>query len=558
MFSLNFFKKKILQKLASKNLKAVLLLVFWSFVSRFLGIIRTALISGRFSPAEIDLFNASTGLNDFLNSTLILGSVSVSLLPQIVSFSNPNSEIDKQTEIDKQKKDLDKLEPKKETFILDQKNTLVQKNFLDLSTNFKENSQFFNKNLLENQQLQKLRIKLIKIEQEFNNLTDKNFKDGSKKNFRPQEKVNIYLSWYTLLLILTISTISLILIIWIEPILKFLNKDLFTSFYEQNKLTDYLNLNRLMLLAPIFFALKTIFRVFLNVKKEYKILSLEGVISNLGILFGLLIFYRFWGIKGISIGLIFGFALTSLIFIWQANYLGFSWNFQTFPDLKKGLINSLKLYLPRIFLINYMRLTENLMTLATKTADGQISALRLALDIQPTFFTIISAISVIFLPNLTELSFQKGEKEEFWQHLFKYIRITTLFAIFATILTIAGTPLFLRFLSLISFAKTNSLLQDHASLRAVWLFTFICSLALVFQAISEILQNYFIATCKNFVPVVASMTGNLAAIIITFGLAELLGSGLAVSLGFLVNTFLFCLILSVATYQNYLFFKKRL
>jgi peptidoglycan biosynthesis protein MviN/MurJ (putative lipid II flippase) len=69
----------------STNLTSIVILVFWAFASRGLGLVRESLV-GRLSPIEAEIFNAASVINENIVTLFILGSVGVALLPQIIKL----------------------------------------------------------------------------------------------------------------------------------------------------------------------------------------------------------------------------------------------------------------------------------------------------------------------------------------------------------------------------------------------------------------------------------------------------------------------------------------
>ena len=94
----NFVKKtklqtaQIKQKLkTSKDLQAILLLVFWTFGSRILGFVRSFLVL-RMPTIDSEIFNSSFVLSEAITSFFILGSITVAILPQMIKLQENEKE----------------------------------------------------------------------------------------------------------------------------------------------------------------------------------------------------------------------------------------------------------------------------------------------------------------------------------------------------------------------------------------------------------------------------------------------------------------------------------
>lgn len=459
------FINKIKNRFSNSNtLKASLVLVFWMFVSRGMGVVRTALV-GKLPTSEADIFNSGLVLQSNLITIFILGSIIIATLPQVTKLSK----------FDKEQINKDK------------------------STN----------------------------------------------------QTSIYLSWCMLILSVLLSIISIFLIIFSEPVLWWFNFDLMNSFQKIGKLHEFIAFNQIALIGPVIFGLKSLFGVFLNVKKEYFIYSLEGVINNFGSLLGLTIGFYFYGILGAGIGVLAGSTFALLAFIFDAYRFGFTFSLGWFEGLDSYLWQTLWLYLPRLLVYSNIRAAETMVTILSPEANGQISAFQYALDIQGIFLGIIMVVATVFLPNLAQILVDKGKNKVFWDHLFKYLKVSFWLSIFGAFVTILGTPLALWLFKNLAQVKNTSFLADPKNIELVTQLAILCAVSLVFQAIAEILNRYFTAIEKVWQTIIASTLGNFSAIILAFLLHRSYGAGVTTSLALALNSFVLCLVLAYFTYKDW-------
>jgi putative peptidoglycan lipid II flippase len=68
-----------------------------------------------------------------------------------------------------------------------------------------------------------------------------------------------------------------------------------------------------MLLTPIFFAISSVFGSIQQAKGRFLIYSLASVLYNIGIIFGIIVFARHWGIYGVAWGVVLGTILQALL-----------------------------------------------------------------------------------------------------------------------------------------------------------------------------------------------------------------------------------------------------
>lgn len=380
----------------------------------------------------------------------------------------------------------------------------------------------------------------------------KKLEEKSKKYFTIEEKLSIYTSWSLVILSGFILILSLLGIIFVEPVLATFNPSFFGKVRENGKLAQMLELNKLLLLAPFLFAVKTILGVFLNIKKNYKIYSLEGVLANLGWILALSVLYPIWGLVGAGSGMFLGFGITILLFFWQATTLGLRFNLGNFPDLWDFLWQTFGLYWPRLLIFSNTRLAEIIVAATSSNPnDPQITSVAMALNFQGIFIGVVLAVGTVFLPNLTEVLVQKGKNLEFWQMLIKYIKVNFFLAIAGTILTIIGVPILLWILTRLPFINSKGLLSDPIAVNLILQFTFISSFSLIFQSVGEVLNRYFIAAQRRWEPVIISIGGNFLAIQVALLFTKSWGSGAAAIGGFVLNSALFCSLSVFFCYQDW-------
>jgi hypothetical protein len=153
----------------------------------------------------------------------------------------------------------------------------------------------------------------------------------------------------------------------------------------------------------------------------------------------------------------------------------------------------------------------------------------------------------------TQKSPQKNPNynKKFWDKFWKYSKITAIFSIFGSVVTIIGAPMLLWIIKTFAFLPTNSFLYDPQNFDMIIVFTTITSLSLIFQSLSEIFNRYFIASQKILAPVISSIAGNLLALEIAFLYSDSWGSGWAVAWGFVFNSFLLCCISGILVYRDW-------
>ena len=102
-----------------------------------------------------------------------------------------------------------------------------------------------------------------------------------------------------------------------------------TPGFSAEKMESVVLFTRIMFLSPLFLGISGIFGGVLTSFKRFLIYSLAPVFYNLGIIFGILFFVRFFGNVGLAWSVVFGAFLHMLIQYPAARKLGFkyAWNF---------------------------------------------------------------------------------------------------------------------------------------------------------------------------------------------------------------------------------------
>ena len=358
-----------------------------------------------------------------------------------------------------------------------------------------------------------------------------NLEDTSENN---QKRINHYLSWTGLLLTIVITILCAIGIIWSREFLILLNADSYDGIKNAGLENEYIRLNQIFLVAPIIFAIKTILGIFLNARKSFKIYSLDGVLSNIGLIIGLTFLYSVWGIVGAGFGLLLGFCFALIGFIIDCYKHNLRFDLNGIGEIKPYLWKTLWLFLPRLLVINSARTAETLMATINRSDDG-VAIFRLSMNIQGIFYGIVLMAGTVFLPDLTNLLHKPGSKSEFWQKLNKYLSNSLKFSFFAVILTLLITPVLVYLIKVLSFSKSGSLLASDQTIYFTIGLVAIGSIAIIFQSVNEILGKYFIAIQDNKFSIISTIVANVLSVVLTLVLMQNINRPVAVMIGYILN-----------------------
>ena len=188
----------------------------------------------------------------------------------------------------------------------------------------------------------------------------------------------------------------------------------FSGFsFEEKELTVLLS--RILLVSPLLLGLSNIFASVTQTFGRFFIYGLSPVVYNLGIIFGILTFMKFWDLPGLAAGVILGAVLhmgVQTALLWR---LGVKPNFSGF--LFEDIRNVVALSLPRTISLQVGQILSIILTgVASTLAVGSITVFNLASNLEFIPITVIGlSYSIAAFPALAEYSLKKA-KEHFETH----------------------------------------------------------------------------------------------------------------------------------------------
>jgi len=351
-----------------------------------------------------------------------------------------------------------------------------------------------------------------------------------------EKKLSKYLNLVILSLLGVVLVFTLLVLVFTEPILKlFTSSNLWAEILTEGLLEKYIAATRILLLVPISFALQGVLGVFLTLKKRFFVYSLAGVLTNIGTILSLLITKGDFVI--VAWGIALGSTLSTAAFIWESLRSGLQLdiiedfkNFKTdFQLFKKDLVQTWKLFLPRIFIIDAFYAASFIINPIAQNV-GQITAFDIAISIQTIFFVIITSLGTVFFPDLSKtLHNESLPKATFWIMMKKYLIISAAIGTAITLITIVATPLVILLFKFIGKGQGNG---DYIIMIAQ-----VGAASVLFRSIREILAKYFYVKERLWQPVILS---TFALLIQVFGILLLVFSfgwdaALACSVGLILG-----------------------
>lgn len=316
----------------------------------------------------------------------------------------------------------------------------------------------------------------------------------------------------SLLNILVVGTIfvAIIVEIFAVPITKFL----FHGFNEQT-LQLTVNLTRIMLITPTLFAISSVWGSIQQAHHRFVLYSIASVFYNVGIIIGIVVFAKNYGIYGVAWGVVLGTALQALLQLAGLNGLGYKWR----PIISfklKGVIKTLKLIVPRaidqgIDQINYA--VEK--SIGSALAAGSITSFTYANNLRNVPLSLIgSAITVAVFPRLAEQSTEKS-KTKLIESFVYTARLILFLSIPAAIVSVVARGYIVRLLYGFGDADTANALGWFAA-------------SIVFTSLFFLVSRVFYAMQDTKTPLFVSIAAIALNIGLSYHLSKTMGiTGLA-------------------------------
>ncbi len=340
--------------------------------------------------------------------------------------------------------------------------------------------------------------------------------EGDSSQVDKSENTSKYLYICLLSILTVIGCINLIALIFTPELLSLpfvTNPETIQNFASKGLLDDYYLTTRILLIGPLLFATQSILNVFLFLKKRFMVYSWAGLVYNLFTVLGIWV-ARDRGYIVAAWSMVVGAMATVVIYSWDSRRSGLRDIRVIFKGrltanivrFRQDLIQTWKLFLPRIFIMDAVVLANLLITPVAQPLTqrpGQITAVDISLSIYGAFFIVITSLGTVFFPDLAKI-FNEKPRLEFWQTLKKYTKNALLLSVGVSVLTVIGAPVIVWVFSILGKFKVN---KDYIIMLAQ-----IASVGIVLRAIKEIWSKYFFVRERVWQPVIIEGVGIVAQI----------------------------------------------
>lgn len=259
-------------------------------------------------------------------------------------------------------------------------------------------------------------------------------------------------------------------------------------------------LTRIMLLQPFLLGLSSLCGVVTQLGHRFILYAVSPLIYNLGIIFGVIVFYPALGLPGLALGVVLG-AFGHLAVQWPL-VRGSSLRFSFSTKLHWSVIRPvLFVALPRALTLSIHQLTLLVLaSLASLMAVGSVSVFQFAFNLQSVPLAIVGmSYSVAAFPVLAQLA-SRGKRDQFVSHLMTALRHIIFWSLPIIALVIVLRAQIVRVL-----LGTGSF--DWGDTRLTAAVLAILVVGLLAQAVQLLLVRAFYADGRTLVPFVLSAIG---------------------------------------------------
>lgn len=303
--------------------------------------------------------------------------------------------------------------------------------------------------------------------------------------------------------------------------------------FSAEKLEMAVVLTRIMMIQPILMGISSVTASILKIFKLFLASALAPLAYNTGIIIGILFFVPSMGLKGLAWGVVFGALLNILVQLPALFGTGykFSFGFQIFRNLNKGLKKAILMMVPRsLGIIAYQIFLLGITVIATMLREGSLAVFNFANDIQNLPQTVFAlSFAVAAFPSLSRLSAEK-KQDDFMATFFN-----TLLQIFFFLIPLAVWFIIFRepiIRLLLGYGKFDW----EATIKTIQVFS-ILSFGMIFQGANAFLLRVFFAKKDALRPFIASVISYSAGFFLCYELG--MASGITGLASAVVLTYLF-------------------
>ena len=286
---------------------------------------------------------------------------------------------------------------------------------------------------------------------------------------------------------------------------------LFPGIVDQ---TQLVLVTQILLLQPLLLGISSLFGVVTQLGHRFVLYALSPLVYNLGIIFGIVFLYPWFGLAGIVGGVVLGAFGHMLIQLPLVRKSSLAFGLTRSIDWSE-IAAVLKVSIPRAITLSCNQLVLLLLvSLASVMAVGSVSVLQFAYNLQSVPLAIIGvSYSVAAFPVLAEL-FATEAKDKFRLHIVTALRHIIFWSIPTAVLIIVLRAQIVR-------VVLGSGSFDWADTRLTAAILAVLVLALCAHAVNLLMVRAFYAGGNTRTPLIVAVVGGFVAVASSYSFAYL-------------------------------------
>lgn len=270
-----------------------------------------------------------------------------------------------------------------------------------------------------------------------------------------------------------------------------------------------IEISRIMLLSPILMGLSNLFGSITQLFRKFFIYSLSPIFYNLSIILGVIFLYPILGIKGMTLGVVFGAFFHFLIQVLASSWCNFVPRLSSaisFKEIKKVISTSI----PRTLGLSFNSIALiSIIAFASYLSSGSISVFNFSYNLQSVPLNIIGiSFAVAAFPTLAR-SFSSGNKDNFKLYLKSTARQIIFWSLPITFLFIVLRAQIVRVI-----LGSGSFSWENTRLVAASLAIF--SISILAQGMTALISRAYYATGNTKRPLRINLLCSIIIIILSY------------------------------------------
>lgn len=320
-------------------------------------------------------------------------------------------------------------------------------------------------------------------------------------------------TWQLVNTVLRIIGIGIVVAIGIAWLLMPWLAQLLAPGFSGDQQTLLVSTSRVMLLSPLFFSMSVLFGSALQGLRRFISYAISPVVYNLGIVFGILVLSKPFGIHGVIHGVVIGAALHMIIRLIELRYSGWTLTVGTTKNYSitknPGIRQTIRLMIPRMLaLLIWQGNLWFYTAMASHLLVGSIGIFNLARNFQSLPVSLFGiALATAVFPALAS-TFVEKKSEAFAHDISKAIRQLLFFTLPAAVgIMMLAEPLVTTFLGSGKFTGT-AIIATSVTLA-------VFSLSIPLESLQHMLSRAFFAQHDANTPLYITIAASITNVIVS-------------------------------------------